>query len=102
MVTHYPQIAPRESLAAADGANRADAGFGAKAFTWIRQAYCGMHGHDRLLHFEKDRISLRCASCGHDSPGWELNEIPRPAIRLRGETRRPALRPQLVGARRIA
>jgi hypothetical protein len=102
MVTHYPQIASGDTLASAGGANRVDAGFGARAFTWIRQTYCALHGHDRLLHFEKDRMSLRCSSCGHDSPGWELKEIPRPAMRLRGETRRAALRPHLVGARRIA
>ena len=102
MVTHYPQIAPRDTPALPGGANRADAGFGARALTWIRQAYCALHGHDRLLHFEKDRMSLRCASCGHDSPGWELKEIPRPTMRLRGETRRPALRPHLVDVRRIA
>ena|SRR5256885_14769753 len=102
MVTHYPQIASGEKLTSVGDANRAGDGIGARVLTWLRQLYCALHGHDRLLHFERDRLSLRCASCGHDSPGWEINETPRTAVRVRSETRRPALRPQLVSARRIA
>lgn len=102
MVTYYPQSASRENRTSAGNANRAEAGIRTRALTWLRQLYCGLHGHDRLLHFEKDRMSLLCASCGHDSPGWALDETPRPAaVRARGEARRPALRPRLV-ARRIA
>jgi hypothetical protein len=37
----------------------------------IRQGLCGLHGHDALMHFEGRHISLVCASCGHQSPGWE-------------------------------
>jgi hypothetical protein len=70
--------------------------------TWLREAYCGLHGHDNLLHFEKDRMSLECASCGHQTPGWELHEVQRPVVRARGEARRPVLRPRLVSERRIA
>jgi hypothetical protein len=102
MVTHYPQIASGERLRAASDANRADIGFFARLLTWLRQAYCALHGHDRLLHFEKDRMSLRCVSCGHESPGWEFNDRARPVVRAHGEMRRPALRPQLVRTRRIA
>ena len=103
MVTHYPQSASRETLSSARDANRTDTGIRTRVLTWLRQLYCGLHGHDRLLHFEKDRISLLCASCGHDSPGWEISETSRPAaVRARGEARRPALRPRLVGVRRIA
>jgi hypothetical protein len=36
------------------------------------QLVCGLHGHDDLLHFEQGRISLQCASCGYQSPGWEV------------------------------
>ena len=100
MVTHYPQIASRETSASA-GVDR-DNGIGARLLGWLRQAYCGLHGHDRMLHFEKDRMSLQCASCGHESPGWELSHAHRPAVRLRTETRRPVLRPHLISARRIA
>ena len=40
----------------------------------VREAFCGLHGHDSMLQFEEDRMFLKCASCGHESPGWELNE----------------------------
>ena len=70
--------------------------------TWLQQTLCGFGGHDALLHFENERMSLRCVSCGHESPGWELNETP-PTVTVRGDARRHALaRPQLVNARRIA
>jgi hypothetical protein len=69
---------------------------------WVRQTVCGLHGHDNLLQFEQERMFLRCASCGHETPGWELNEVPRP-VKFQGNASRPvSVRPQLVGARRIA
>lgn len=70
---------------------------------WVREAVCGLHGHDNLLQFEHDRMFLRCASCGHETPGWELNDPP-PTLRLRGDARRHMLtvQPHLVDARRIA
>jgi hypothetical protein len=64
--------------------------------------FCGLHGHDNLLQFQQDRMYLKCVSCGHESPGWELTETP-PTVSVRGDARRHTLvRPQLVGARRIA
>jgi hypothetical protein len=73
-------------------------------FDRVRQTICGLHGHDSLLQFEQDRIYLKCVSCGHETPGWEIAETPLPTMMsVRGEVRRPALvRPQLVGERRIA
>ena len=47
-----------------------------RAAMQVRQLLCGLHGHDALLHFEQDRISLMCTSCGHETPGWELNGVP--------------------------
>ena len=35
-------------------------------------AICGVRGHDMRLQFEPDRLFLRCARCGHASPGWEI------------------------------
>ncbi len=67
----------------------------------MRQMLCGLHGHDTLLHFAQDRMSLRCVSCGHETPGWELNEA-RPRVTVRGDARRHAMRPHLISARRIA
>jgi hypothetical protein len=38
----------------------------------IRQFFCGLQGHDALVHFDKTRISLQCVSCGYETPGWDL------------------------------
>lgn len=73
-----------------------------RVFDRVRQTFCGLHGHDSLLQFQQGRMYLKCVSCGHESPGWELTEAP-PTIAVREGIRRPALvRPQLVGARRAA
>ncbi len=75
---------------------------GERVLDSLREAYCGMHGHDSLLQFESGRLCLKCVSCGHETPGWELNAT-RPTVTVRGDARRHALvRPQLVSARRIA
>jgi hypothetical protein len=73
----------------------------------VRQAYCGLHGHDNLLQFERDRMFLKCVSCGHESTGWEISDTPPATVAgrvavARKEAPRPALRPHLVDARRIA
>ena len=78
-----------------------EAGIGGRMLGWIRQAYCGLHGHDTLMHFERDRMSLQCASCGHETTGWALSER-RPMVSARAETRAAFRRPRLVSARRIA
>lgn len=45
----------------------------------LQQFMCGLRGHDEVLHFERDRLSLRCLSCGHRSAGWSLGpEAMRP------------------------
>jgi hypothetical protein len=41
-----------------------------------RQFICSLHGHDALLHFENQRMSLLCSSCGHETPGWEVKGVP--------------------------
>lgn len=56
----------------------------------VRQAYCGLHGHDDLLQFEQDRMFLKCASCGHESPGWEMSETPPPRPQIRTQVEVPA------------
>jgi len=102
MVTDYPPRAPSDALPAGV-ASPAVEGVGARVLEWIRQTYCGLHGHDAMLHFEKDRMSLQCASCGHQTPGWELSEISHPPVTVRAEApRRAVMRPHLVSARRIA
>jgi hypothetical protein len=101
MVTNYPQMATHGRLRMNTGATQSQ-GLGGRVLDWLRQAYCGIHGHDTMLRFEQGRMSLRCVSCGHETPGWELNEAP-PTVTMRGDSRRHALvRPQLVDVRRIA
>jgi len=91
--TSMPATAPREL----------NAGIVGRVFGRSRAFWCGLRGHDNLMHFEKERLFLECATCGHVSPGWALTGTP-PKVVLRGDARRHALiRPRLVGAeRRIA
>jgi len=67
----------------------------------VRQMWCGLHGHDALLQFEQDRMFLRCVSCGHETPGWNLNE-PTPTVALPSEPETAIVQPQLISARRVA
>jgi hypothetical protein len=101
MVTNYPhQIATARRMPA-DAADRADDGLGTRIANRVRQFFCGMHGHDSLLQFEPDRMSLRCASCGYESPGWALREVHadvQPAV----PSQRLRVRPELAGIRRVA
>src|SRR4051812_30230138 len=98
------QIASRQQVTAEPGAHREDDGVGGTLFDRVRQVFCGLHGHDSLLQFERDRLCLKCVSCGHETPGWELTETP-PTVSVRGDAPRHAMahpRAQLVSARRIA
>jgi len=100
MVTNYPH-----PVASSEGITRVENDAHVEGFSVIdrlRQMYCGLHGHDNLLQFQQERMFLKCASCGHESPGWALNEAP-PTLTIRGDARRHALvRPQLISVRRIA
>jgi len=65
----------------------------------VRQMFCGLHGHDSLLQFQQDRMFLRCASCGYETPGWEVSEPKRVPVHAH---QAPALQPQLIRERRVA
>jgi hypothetical protein len=41
-----------------------------RAIAWQRAICCAVHGHELLLHFERNRICLRCAGCGFETRGW--------------------------------
>jgi hypothetical protein len=101
IVNHPNSVATHRRMRMTAEFGQAD-GLGGRMFDSLRQMFCGLHGHDALLHFEHQRISLRCASCGYETPGWDLNEVP-PTVTARADARRkvPA-RPHLVSARRIA
>jgi hypothetical protein len=72
-------------------------GFFTRALDLIRQFVCGLHGHDALLHFETGRLSMRCTSCGHETPGWEIKPA-RPVVRSKARV----LRLPLVSHQRVA
>jgi hypothetical protein len=103
MVSTFPRVfsAPDDVASRPEQAPQAD-GFGERVFDRVREAFCGLHGHDSLLQFKHDRMFLKCVSCGHESPGWELNQTP-PTIVAHADPRRLSLaRPQLVSSHRIA
>ena len=43
-----------------------------RAAQQLRQFMCALHGHDTMKHFERGRMSLLCASCGYETPGWDV------------------------------
>ena len=97
MVTNYPQqLTATTTIDAHNTAsvvNRAVSKFG--------QLLCGLRGHDAVLHFEGKRVNMRCTSCGHDTPGWEVSGR-APRQRFAGDARRHALQPQRLVLRKSA
>ena len=45
----------------------------------LDRVLCGLHGHEAVLHFERNRLSLRCLNCGHQTTGWILQSETRRA-----------------------
>jgi hypothetical protein len=91
MVTNYPQ-----QLTATDVTPEGSSGLFERTLAWMGQTVCGMRGHDSVLHFEGNRVMMRCTSCGHDTPGWEISGR-GPRQRFEGDSRRHSLaRPKLV------
>jgi hypothetical protein len=72
-----------------------------RASTHVRRFLCGLYGHDALLHFEQGRLSLVCASCGHETPGWDLKGVP-PRQQQAAASHRRLVRLPLLGVRRVA
>ena len=91
MVTNYPQ----QLTATAEVIHRKDGNLAARAVSRLGQLFCGLRGHDSVLHFEGNRVNMRCTSCGYDTPGWEINGR-APRRRYEGDARR-----HLLVARRL-
>jgi len=51
------------------------------ALARVGRIVCGWRGHDSVLQFEQSRVFLQCMSCGHQSPGWEI-ERAFPLVRV--------------------
>ncbi len=97
MVTNYPQ-----RLTATAGIDPQNAETLAnRALGRVGQFLCGLRGHDSVLHFESNRVMMRCTSCGHDSPGWEISGR-GPRQRFEGDHRRHMLVPQRLMLRKTA
>lgn len=92
MVTNYPQQFTATAGVAHDATNT----LMARAMGHIGQLFCGLRGHSDVLHFEGNRVNMRCTSCGHDTPGWEISGR-GPRRRFEGDARRHSLStPRLV------
>jgi NAD-dependent SIR2 family protein deacetylase len=92
MVTNYPQ----QLAATVDTTQGPSTGVMTRAIGRLGQMLCALRGHDSVLHFEGKRVMMRCTSCGHDTPGWEINGR-APRRRYDGDARRHLLtRPRLV------
>jgi hypothetical protein len=101
MVTNYPQPMAAHGGFRTTERHERSGGF-VRAMAHVRTMLCGLRGHDTMLHFAQERMTLRCVSCGHETPGWDLDEAP-PTVTVRGDARRHALaRPRLVRTRRVA
>ena len=91
MVTNYAQQLTANEV----GRDSTGEPIVARAMTRIGRLLCAMRGHDAVLHFEGKRVMMRCTSCGHDSPGWEVGGR-APRQRFEGDARRHAMTPRLV------
>lgn len=91
MVTNYPQRLTATATPSIETSGTASVVN--RFFVKVGQWMCAMRGHDSVLHFEGNRVMMRCTSCGHDSPGWEITGR-GPRQRFEGDRRRHVLVPQ--------
>ena len=99
MVTNYPERLT--ATAEINGDSSVSTGVVVRVMGRLGQLLCGIRGHDSVLHFEGKRVMMRCTSCGHDTPGWEVSgRAPRP--RFEGDARRHRLAPQRLVLRKSA
>ena len=99
MVTNYPQQLTATTEAAHDGTTAP--GIVSRAMGRFGQMLCGLRGHDSVLHFEGNRVMMRCTSCGHDTPGWEISGR-GPRKRFDGDAGRHLLATQRLVLRKTA
>jgi hypothetical protein len=95
MVTNYPQ--QLSTTTEVEARSVSEGSLVGRLATRLGQVLCGLHGHDSVLHFEAKRVMMRCTSCGHDTPGWEISGQ-GPRLRYSGDARRHLLptKPHLV------
>ena len=97
MVTNYPQqLTVTSDLDAQNGDGLVN-----RTVSRVGQLLCGLRGHDSVLHFEGKRVNMRCTSCGHDTPGWEISGR-GPRRRYEGDARRHLLSTRRLVLRKSA
>jgi hypothetical protein len=97
MVTNYPQrLTATTGMDTQNGESMVN-----RAVARVSQFLCGLRGHDSVLHFEGKRVNMRCTSCGHDSPGWDVSGR-GPRQSYEGDARRHVLAPQRLVLRKTA
>ncbi len=84
MVTNYPQDIVTQGVGTTTTGESYSGRVFARLWRRVQFALCSLHGHDPLLHYDQNRMYLRCASCGHETPGWELDQR-RPRVRFHGD-----------------
>jgi hypothetical protein len=97
MVTNYPQQLTATARLTTDTA----ASVVSRTLGRLGQLVCGLRGHDSVLHFEGNRVNMRCTSCGHDTPGWEISGR-GPRRRYEGDARRHLLATKKLVLRKSA
>jgi hypothetical protein len=97
MVTNYPQ----QLTATGQGMHERTEGVLVRTMGRLGQLFCGLRGHDSVPHFESNRVNMRCTSCGHDTPGWEISGR-GPRRRYEGDARRHLLATQRLVLRKSA
>ena len=106
MVTNYPQqLTASRALDQLTASTDLDTQNGEtmvnRAVSRVSQFLCGLTGHDSVLHFEGKRVNMRCTSCGHDTPGWDVSGR-GPRQRYEGDARRHVLVPKRLVLRKTA
>jgi hypothetical protein len=97
MVTNYPQ----QLTSTGEGIHGEASGMLARTVDRLGQLVCGFRGHDSVLHFERNRVMMRCTSCGHDTPGWEITGR-GPQKRFDGDARRHLMTTPRLALRKTA
>ena len=95
MVTNYPQ-----QLAATENSHVDTAtGVMSRVASRLTQTLCGLSGHDAVMHFQGNRVMMRCTSCGHDTPGWDVSGR-GPRLRFEGDASRHRMANQVRSVQR--
>ena len=97
MVTNYPQQLTADATLTPDTTTSVVT----RTLARLGQLVCGLRGHDSVLHFEGNRVNMRCTSCGHDTPGWEISGR-GPRRRYEGDARRHLLATKKLVLRKSA